>query len=138
MRVGCVGIRIGGLRSPARGHNGSVFRCIRKREKTEGAKKKNGPPSAAGRVRPKNRCSAHLQGAKKMSLFTAAVCAAVNNHTSTVAFDGAAAVGVMSAGRRGRTEDGSVAGATDGRCAGDPQPTVPGHRPLPGPSARSY
>src|SRR5581483_8972309 len=63
---------------------------------------------------------------------------AVNNHTSTVAFDGAAAVGVMSAGRRGRTEDGSVAGATDGRCAGDPQPTVPGHRPLPGPSARSY
>src|SRR5581483_75200 len=74
MRVGCVGIRIGGLRSPARGHNGSVFRCIRKREKTEGAKKKNGPPSAAGRVRPKNRCSAHLQGAKKMSLFTAAVC----------------------------------------------------------------
>src|SRR5581483_2937134 len=76
MRVGCVGIRIGGLRSPARGHNGSVFRCIRKREKTEGAKKKNGPPSAAGRVRPKNRCSAHLQGAKKMSLFTAVLAAA--------------------------------------------------------------
>src|SRR5581483_7480484 len=72
MRVGCVGTRMAASGHRHEGITGAYLGVSENAGKLKVRRKKWGPPSAAGRTRPKKRRPARLQGAKKMPLFTAA------------------------------------------------------------------